>query len=189
MRLVICMVLISLFACEKTYLPKPKGYNRIELPAESYQLLPDTLPYNFEYSKYALVYPDTSWISEPFWVDIYYPYFDATIQVTYKPINQDSLMKDYLNDSYRLTAKHNVKAYSIEDKVLMLKSGNVATVTELEGDVPSPFQFHMTDSLKHFMRGSLYFKMADKNDSLRPSIDYIKNDIIHMLNTLKWKDL
>ncbi len=120
-------------------------------------------------------------------MDLYYPYFDATVQITYKPINKDSLVESYINDSYRLTSKHNVKAYSIEEKILILKGGNVASVSELEGEVPSPFQFHITDSINHFIRGSLYFKMAGKNDSLRPSIDFIKEDIIHLLNTLEWK--
>ncbi len=187
---VVSILFAGMMACDQSsYLPKPKGYNRIVLPEASYQSLPDTMPYDFEYSTHAKVYPDTSWISEPYWIDLYYPYFDATVQVTYKPINKDSLVESYLNDSYRLTSKHNVKAYSIQDKVLFLNSGNVATVSELEGEVPSPFQFHMTDSVEHFIRGSLYFKMADKNDSIRPSIDFIKNDIVHMLNTLEWRSI
>jgi gliding motility-associated lipoprotein GldD len=178
---------LFLLSCERDYLPKPKGHNRIILPDPQYVSLADTFPYVFEYSKHAVLYPDTSWLSEPYWIDLYYPYFDATVQITYKPINADSTVEEYLNDSFRLTSKHNIKAYSIEDKVLVLKSGNVATVSELEGDVPSQFQFHITDSVKHFVRGSLYFKTSTKNDSLRPSIDFIKNDVIHMLNSLQWK--
>ena len=176
-----------MISCEQSYLPKPKGYNRIDLPEVEYQSLPDTFPYQFEYSVHAKLLPDTSWISERYWVDLNYPYFDANVQLTYKPINRDSLVEGYLNDSYRLTAQHNVKAYSIDEKVLFLKSGNVATVTELEGDVPTQFQFHITDSTQHFLRGALYFKTATKNDSLAPAIDYIKNDIVHLLNTLSWQ--
>ncbi len=179
---------IVVAGCEKTYLPKPKGYNRIILPEAEYRSLPDTFPYDFEYSRHAGIYRDTTWISERYWIDLYYPYFDATVQITYKPITKDSLVEDYLNDSYRLTSKHNIKAYAIEEKVLFLKSGNVATVSELEGEVPSQFQFHITDSVNHFLRGSLYFQMATKNDSLRPSIDFIKNDIVHLLNTLEWRE-
>lgn len=185
--LVLSLVLWFLVSCEQTYLPKPTGYNRIDLPEVAYQFLPDTLPYQFEYSVHAKLLPDTSWISEQYWVDLHYPYFDAFVQITYKPITRDSLVEGYLNDSYRLTAQHNVKAYAIDEKLLFLNSGNVATVTELEGDVPTQFQFHITDSTRHFLRGALYFKTATKNDSLAPAIDYIKNDIVHLLNTLKWK--
>jgi gliding motility-associated lipoprotein GldD len=176
-------------SCEQDFLPKPKGFNRIALPEVTYQALPDTLPYQFDYSQHAHLLPDTSWISERYWVDIYYPYFDAFIQLTYKPINKDSLVEGYLDDSYRLTSQHNVKAYAIEERILYLKSGNIASVTELEGDVPTQFQFHITDSTRHFLRGALYFKTATKNDSLAPAIEFIKNDMVHMLNTLEWVDI
>lgn len=181
------VILSGFFSCTQDYLPKPKGYNRIILPDPAYQSLPDTFPYDFEYSKYARLLKDTSWISEKYWIDLHYPKLGAHVQITYKPINKDSLVEDYLSDSYRLTAKHNVKAYAIDEKVLFLKSGNVATVSELEGDVPSQFQFHITDSIENFLRGSLYFETATKNDSLAPSIEYVKNDLVHLLNTLEWR--
>jgi gliding motility-associated lipoprotein GldD len=59
-------------------------------------------------------------------------------------------------------------------------------IFELEGEVPSQFQFYVTDSTKHFLRGALYFRTATKNDSLKPIIDFIKKDVIHLLNTVKW---
>ncbi len=177
---------LLLAACNQTYLPKPIGYNRIPLPEATYQTLPDTLPYQFEYSNHAELRKNESWISERYWVDLYYPYFDAEVQVTYKPITSREISEELLNDSYRLTSKHNVKAYSIQEKILILKSGNVASVTELEGEVPSQFQFHITDSTRNFLRGALYFKTASKNDSLAPAIEFIKSDIIHLLNTLEW---
>ncbi|MFY0688149.1 MAG: gliding motility lipoprotein GldD [Cyclobacteriaceae bacterium] len=184
------VLLLAMFGtgCQSDYLPKPKGYNRIVLPAVEYQNLPDTLPYQFEYSVHAKLLKDSSWIAERYWVDIFYPHFDANLQITYKSIPKDSTAESLLNDSFRLTAKHNVKAYAIDEKILVLKSGNVATVNELEGDVPSQFQFHITDSVNHFMRGALYFKTATQNDSLAPAIDYLKNDIVHLLNSLEWKD-
>ncbi len=181
------MVMV-LVGCGGDYLPKPKGYNRIPLPEAVYQSLPDTLPYQFEYSKHAQLLRDSSWVSERYWIDLYYPYFDANVQITYKPVVNREVSDEYLNDSYRLTSKHNIKAYAIEEKILVLKSGNVASVTELEGEVPSQFQFHITDSTHHFLRGALYFKLAGKNDSLRPAIDFIKNDIVHLLNTLEWSE-
>ncbi len=175
-------------SCDTNYLPKPKGYNRINLPEVAYQVLPDSLPYSFDYSEHAVLYDDTSWISERYWVDLYYPLFDAHIQITYKPLDSRKTSDEVLDDSYRLTSKHNVKAYSIEEKIVVLNSGNVASVTELEGEVPSPFQFHITDSVRHFLRGAVYFQTADKNDSLAPIITYLQNDVMHLLNTVTWKD-
>ncbi|MDH5607990.1 MAG: gliding motility lipoprotein GldD [Cyclobacteriaceae bacterium] len=184
----VVIVFLLLAGCGKSYLPKPKGYNFIDLPEASYQSLEDTMPYDFEYSKYARLYPDTSRLSEPYWMDIYYPVFDAFIQLTYKPVDKSTVLEEYITDSYRLTSKHNVKAYSIEEKILVLTSGKVASVSELEGDVPSTFQFYITDSTHHFLRGALYFHTATKNDSLAPAIDFLKNDIVHLLSTLEWRN-
>lgn len=181
-------VITVLASCSTDYLPKPKGYNKIDLPDYQYTMLPDTFPYIFEYSKHAKLLKDSSWISERYWIELYYPYFDADVEITYKPIkNLKELSDEYLSDSYKLTSQHNVKAYAMEESIIQLPSGMVASVTELEGEVPSQFQFHVTDSTQNFLRGALYFKTATKNDSLRPVIDYIKTDMIHLLNTLQWQ--
>ena len=183
------IMVIILASCTSNYIPKPKGYNRIILPKPEFVSLPDSFPYSFQYSAYAILLKDSSWISEPYWVDIYYPGMEANIQVTYKPINGvDQIWKEYQEDSYRLTAKHQVKAYSIEEVKVQLPNGNIAVVSELEGQVPSQFQFYVTDSIHHFLRGALYFKTATQNDSLAPVIEYMKQDIMHLLNTLEWRN-
>ena len=174
-------------ACGSDYLPKPKGYNRIVLPEAEYTSLPDSLPYAFEYSKHARILRDSSWISERFWINLYYPQMKAAIQITYKPVT-DSIIREYLSDSYRLTSQHNVKAYAIEETIIELPNGLFASFTELEGEVPTQAQFHVSDSVDHFLRGALYFRTATKNDSLAPVIDYLKTDIIHLLTTLEWND-
>ena len=170
------------------FLPKPKGYNRIDLPEHSYHSLPDSLPYSFEYSDHVKLLRDSSWIAERYWVHLYYPLMDADIQITYKPIRDlDSLLQGYYHDAYKLTSQHNIKAYSIEEAIMELPNGDFASITELEGEVPSQVQFHVSDSSKHFLRGALYFKTATKNDSLRPVINYLKEDIYHLLETLEWE--
>jgi gliding motility-associated lipoprotein GldD len=63
----------------------------------------------------------------------------------------------------------------------------VAVIAEIEGEVPSQFQFTMTDSTKNFLRGALYFNTKVNNDSLRPAIDYMKKEMMHIVNTLHWK--
>jgi gliding motility-associated lipoprotein GldD len=120
---------------------------------------------------------------------VYYPEFAANIQITYKPImGKKNLMEEYFSDSYRLTAQHNVKAYAIEEQVLELPSGLFASFTALEGEVPTPFQFHVSDSHRHFLRGAVYFRTATKNDSLAPVIDWLQKDAFHLLETLSWKE-
>ena len=187
---ILLLVPILIWSCGRNpYLPKPKGYNRIDLPAHEYTALADSFPYQFEYSKHAKILKDSSWITERYWIDIFYPAMDANIQLTYKPIkNKAELMQEYLSDSYKLTSQHNVKAYAIDEKVLELPNGDFASFTELEGEVPTQLQFHVSDSTAHFLRGALYFKTATKNDSLAPVIRYLKEDALHLLETLEWND-
>lgn len=181
-------VLITI-GCEETYTPKPKGYNRLVLPEREYVSLPDSLPYTFEISKAAKILPDSSWIAERYWIDLYYPEITANIQITYKNLKQDEqFLKELVKDSYKLTSKHQIKAYSIEESVIKTPSGKTAVIAELEGEVPSQFQFFITDSTNNFLRGALYFRTSTKNDSLAPAIEYMKVDAMHLLNTLEWKE-
>lgn len=184
--LVLAIVCCFLLGCGADYLPKPKGYNRIDLPAATYQSLPDTFPYQFQYSRHAMLLRDTSWITERYWVNLHYPEMGASIQITYKPVT-DSIIREYLSDSYRLTSQHNVKAYAIEESIIELPNGLFASFTELEGEVPTQAQFHVSDSVDHFIRGALYFRTATKNDSLAPVISYLKQDIFKLLTTLEWQ--
>lgn len=186
----VCLFMAAMLitSCRHEYTPKPVGYNRLYLPEPMYQPLPDTLPYWFEYSKHATLLEDTSFISEPDWVEVYYPLMKATVHITYKPVNNNpQLLKEFIDDSYRLTAKHQIKAYAIDEALVRTPSGKTAVVEEIEGEVPSQFQFTITDSTENFMRGALYFNTKVQNDSLAPAIEYVKKDVIHMLNTLEWR--
>ena len=186
--LVVCGVAF-LPGCKRDYLPKPIGYNRLVLPEPTYRLLPDTLPYSFAYSQHAKLLKDTSSIRERDWIEIYYPDLKSTIHITYTKLNHSKkLLTEYLDDSYTLTAKHQIKAYAIDEVIARTPSGKTAVIAELEGEVPSQFQFTVTDSVENFLRGALYFNTKVQNDSLAPAIAYMKKDIMHLINTLEWRE-
>jgi gliding motility-associated lipoprotein GldD len=185
-------------------MPKPKGYNRIDLPAHEYMNSPDSLPYFFKVSTYARINQDSSWIAmnrikekinpkfplikEKYWIDISYETLGANIEITYKEINKrNDLMKAYFEDAYKLASEHQVKANAIDESIIRTVNGYTASIIELKGEVPTQVQFVTTDSVQHFLRGALYFKTATMNDSLAPVISYLKVDILHFLNTLRWK--
>jgi gliding motility-associated lipoprotein GldD len=182
------MILCIAASCQQDYTPKPLGYNRLDLPQPAYKALPDSLPYQFEYSVHAKLLDDTSAISERFWIEIYYPAIKSNVHITYKRIASQTLLKEFLDDSYTLTSKHQIKAYAINEVITKTPSGKTAVIAELEGEVPSQFQFTLTDSSKNFLRGALYFNTKVANDSLAPAIEYMKKDIMHMINTLQWKN-
>jgi len=183
--LILCTILLS---CSHDYQPKPKGYNRLILPKEEYQSLPDTLPYHFEYSTHAKLLKDTSWISERHWVEIYYPELKANIHITYKKVlGKEAILKELLNDAYNLTSKQQIKANAIDEVIIKTPSGKTAVIAEIAGEVPSQFQFTVTDSSKNFLRGALYFNTKVHNDSLAPAIEFMKKETMHLINTLQWK--
>ncbi|NBA86208.1 gliding motility lipoprotein GldD [Emticicia sp. CRIBPO] len=182
-------LIISCATGSSDYTPKPKGFNRIELPKHEYQQLTEDHPYTFQYSKHAIIQPDTVGQAEPHWIIVYYPELDARIQFTYKPLNGDTDKLDHhIADAYKLAYRHLVKANYKEEKKINLKNGKSAIVIELEGEVPSHFQFYLTDTTRHFLRGAVYLEQATMNDSLLPVINYLKKDCIHLMETLNWKN-
>ena len=122
------------------------------------------------------------------WIFISYPQYKANIQITYKEVNNDpARLRDYINDSYKLSSKHQIRASSIQEQRVLTQSGKTAILFKIDGDVPSPYQFYTTDSTRNFIRGAIYLPTATKNDSLAPIIDYLQKDMVQLLNTLKWR--
>ncbi|MDO9552499.1 MULTISPECIES: gliding motility lipoprotein GldD [Rhodonellum] len=188
-RNLICLLgALVLISCESDYLPKPKGYNRIDLPAHAFTAVEEVLPYQFEVSKYATVEPDSFNLSEKSWINLNYREMGAKVHLTYLPLGgKDKDLKIVLKDAINLTAKHQIKAYGIEESIMLTPKGYTGVIAELSGEVPTQFQFFVTDSTSNFLRGALYFNTAMKNDSLAPVIEYIKVDMAHLMNTLEFK--
>jgi gliding motility-associated lipoprotein GldD len=174
-------------ACESNWLPKPPGYNRIELPRHEYQRLEQGYPYQLDFSVHSRVEADSFNLEETEWINLNYKEFGAKVHLTYKKIDQSTDFKTLSNDAFNLTAKHQIKAYGIEEAILLTPNGYSAVVAELTGEVPTQFQFFITDSTSNFLRGAVYFNSALKNDSLAPIIEYIKIDMAHLINSVNFE--
>lgn len=175
------------YACETNWLPKPPGYNRIDLPRHEYNRLEEGYPYQFDFSTQSQVEADSFNLNEKDWINLNYKKLGAKVHLTYKKIDRNTDFQVLSNDAFNLTAKHQIKAYGIEEVVLLTPNGYSAVVAELTGEVPTQFQFFVTDSTTHFLRGALYFNTALKNDSLAPVIEYIKIDLAHLINTVTFE--
>ena len=186
-------LLLLLAACGSepaAWVPKPRGYPRLNLPEHAYQQLDTALPYTFRYSAHAQVMPDTSFMTEPHWVEVVYPGWGAQISISYKYVrgNRDSLAA-FFNISGQLTDKHTTKAEYIDSYVLTTEKGYTAVISHLEGETPSYFQWFVTDSTDNFLRAALYFDTATAQDSLQPVISYIKEEMMAMLQSVEWKQI
>lgn len=180
---------ILIISCSDNYTPKPHGYFRIALPPTSYKLLDSIYPYSFEYPSYCVIQPDKLSPEEKNWINLYMPNFDGSVHISYKTINSRENLAQYIEDSRAMVMKHIPKANDIQQIPLSDSREKVyGLVYNITGvNAASPYQFYVTDSTRHFLRGAVYFNTLPNNDSLAPVIEYVKKDIGHLLNTLKWK--
>ncbi len=187
--IIVLGTILLIYSCKNDYTPKPPGYFRISLPEKAYVLFDSTCPYRFEYPTYATVKPDTGDNSEAYWINVHYPAFKGQIHISYKKLNQENLFK-FLEDSRTLAYKHTVKADAIEKEIIIDTSNNVyGTYFDIKGNAASPAQFYLTDSSRHFIRGSLYFNVVPNKDSLQPVINFVEKDIFHLIETFEWKNV
>ena len=167
--------------------PKPKGYFRIDLPEHSYRKL-DTarIPFTCDYATIAeYSAKDTA---GNIWIHITYPQQHAALEMTYLPV-RDNLRQLMLNDE-KFVEFHFQKADDVEDSYIYDKDAELyGKIFDIQGkEVACPLQFWLTDSTEHYLRASLYFNFAPNNDSLQPVIDYIREDVMRMIETFEWKN-
>jgi len=179
-------------ACNSPYTFKKRGYYKISFPEKKYVMFDQPgYPYAFEYPVYARILKDSTFFDtmpeNPWWINIDFPEYHGRIHISYKPVtrnNFDSLVSDAFRMSYK---QHTYKATDIRDS-LMKTSNNVEGIYfTLLGNTASANQFFLTDSTKHFLRGALYFAATPNADSLGVVNDFFKQDMLHLINTFRWK--
>ena len=187
--LVVLAIGVTAISCDDSdnYLPKPRGYFRIDLPEKAYTRVDTIEKYSFECPQYALVTPDPYSPNEKNWINIEMPPFKGSIHLTHKPVNNN--LSDYLEDVHTMVTKHLQKANGVRDSLIVNDEHHVyGMFIEMDGKgVATPMQFYLTDSTRNFVRGALYFNFQPNNDSMQPVINFIREDIDHMINTFEWK--
>ncbi len=188
------LVFSSTFSCREVAVPKPKGHFRIDLPPRQYVLFDDkqsknaNMPFSFEYPAYGnLLFPKEKG-NETGWFDLEFPAYRAKIYFTYRDVNND--FESLMDQTYTMNVKSHIsKADAINEQVFNNQENKVYGILyDLKGNTASAVQFYATDSVKHYLRGSLYFSAEPNADSLAPVIEFFREDIIHLIETLKWKN-
>lgn len=185
---------LVLFACNSDYVVKPRGYFKIDFPKKAYQKFDDpAYPYSFEYPVYSEIVKDSLFFEEkaenPYWININFPSFNGRIYISYKDVrnnNFDSLVNDAFTMSYK---QHTYKASAIEPTQFTTPNNLSGIYFSLKGNTATANQFFVTDSVKHFLRGALYFDATPNEDSLKPVNDFLQKDLQHLINTLQWKSV
>lgn len=181
------VIVLTVVSCGKQGMPLPYGYFRVDLPEHSYTSVPDTLglPYKFDLSEIAVIKKGNN-PAEKYSVDISYPGLNAGIFCSYFPVNGN--LYQLLEDAHKYVYKHSVKADGIGESVYQHPEKNVYGILyELKGNTASSVQFVLTDSVRHFFRGALYFNNVPNKDSIAPMSDYVKQDIEHLMESFEWQ--
>jgi len=179
---------MALFLCacgeEELTIPKPMANLRVEFPEHTYRPLNIDCRYDFELASYMTSKPPNE--ENICHQDISFGKFNGTLHLSYVSIENN--LSDLINYSVEKVREHQVKASAIQDSMIFNPEQNVyGTFYEFYGNSATPFQFHYTDSNKHFVRGTVYFNASPNFDSIYPVLQYIKTDLIHLIGSNKWK--
>lgn len=191
--LILIVFITVLLSCNSEYSAgKKKGYFKIDFPEKKYQLFDKPgYPYTFEYPVYANVIKDSMFFddrAEDWWVNIDIPRFNGRIHISYKPINAKNLFDSLNNDGYKMAYKQHVDVSTgIEEKRIQTPNNIGGMYFDLGGNTATANQFFVTDTTKHFLRGALYFDATPNADSLGIVNDFLKKDLEHLINSLKWR--
>jgi gliding motility-associated lipoprotein GldD len=181
-KIVAVIMLILVVSCKEEVLPKPKAYLSLTYAPATYKTITEKRPYTFLVSELATVKSEKN-----NWLKVQYPKLKASIDITYRPIEGN--LKELLAESEKLVYKHAVKAEQIVPKDYTNGANKVyGSLYEITGNAASQIQFHVTDSTKNFIKGSLYFYTKPNYDSVLPAIAYIKKDIMKLMESLTWKN-
>ncbi len=194
------------------YSPKPQAYLRIDMPEHDYFLLDTmrtypgdtsvfngdttialsgftkTFPFTFEANK-CIEWTEKDAPKGERWIDLLYPQWDGVVFLTYKHLTGLDDLRGQTDTSSRLLEKHYQLASGVEEQGYEDAENKVyGNVYYLKGaKVASTCQFWVTDSSSHFLRGALYLNRTPNNDSLAPVLEYIQTDIVHLVETLRWR--
>ncbi len=182
-----------LSSCNSNYSAgKKKGFFHIDFPEKKYQAFDQPgYPYTFEYPVYATVNKDSTFFGDKagdWWVNIDVPQFASRIYISYKAIGGQNKFDSLVRDGFKMAYKQHVDvATKIDDSLMQTPNGVEGIYFSLGGNTATANQFFLTDSTKHFLRGAMYFDATPNADSLGIVNDFLKKDLLHLINTLKWK--
>lgn len=188
MKLNLIFVLLGLLLCScrsDVPMPRPEGFHRISLPKHEYQQYDNTIcPIVFDLPVYAVTdvrKPDSCW------VNFHLKPLNCYWHLTYKNLRLARVTPQAAFEDYRrLIYKHSQKATEITETALKTPHGS-GVLFQIYGNVPTSAQVFFSDSANHAVMMSFYFNTALKNDSLAPIIEFVKEDMKHMIESLTWK--
>jgi gliding motility-associated lipoprotein GldD len=175
--------LVTLISCDDDVVVKPGAMLRLDYPEPSYDTITVDCPFEFLVNREAVLKEKNKC-----WVNIYYPKMNATLYISYREVNENNNIDSLLYDAQKLTYDHTIKAESILEQPRVDSINKVyGMFYMINGNAATPSQFYVTDSIRNFLNGSLYFESKPNFDSLYPAVVYLRNDIRAIMESIRWK--
>lgn len=184
------VVMVVAASCSRGGQPLPYAYFRITLPEQTYVAVDSMGSYSTEINSICTIGTTDERMATDadHWLDIVYPTLNAKIHLSYKAITP-AMFRTVSEECRDLAYKHTIRADAITEDYYADTIEHVYGIYyEMEGDAASQAQFFMTDSVSHFLRGSLYFNHTPNADSIAPVAQYIRQDMVHLIESIRWKD-
>lgn len=185
MKIIGCALLLLFFmGCKEQATPKDKAFFRITFPEKNYKTVEEKGLYTFELPTYAILKDEDT--SRYVWQNIYFPEQNGQLHLTYLPLQAN--LAEYIEDTHKFVYKHTIKADDIQMREYIATQRSVyGTLYDIEGNTASSLQFYLTDSTRHFLRGALYLNEKPNKDSLNVVLDYLREDVVRLMQTLEWE--
>jgi len=178
---VILFFLFFMGCQEEVYVPKPKAMLRLDFPTPvEAQFENDNFIFNYNELAKPIVKNKNAIVLD-------YPEMKGSIFITHKTIANN--LETLIGDAQKLSFEHMRKADHIEPRTFINEDHKVyGTYFQITGDAASQSQFYVTDSIHHFVTGSVYFYTKPNYDSILPAANYLQADMRAIMETLRWKD-
>lgn len=165
--------------------PHPRAYPRIDLPLHAYKkITPKDCPFSLNLPVKGEL--TNMAIEDSCKMDVYFPGFEYYWHFTYRNIPQSGKPRRYHEEEYlKLVMKHAQKLDYLNEQKIETPNG-WGTMYELKGHIGSPVQLLFGDST-HLIMTSFYFQEAVNQDSLKPLIVYVTEELEEMVRSVEWK--
>src|SRR5690606_12394498 len=178
----LALAVLFLEGCQNDVTIKPSAQLRLQYPYAKYHNLKIDCPFSFEVNDNTEIVRKRNCD-----VNIRYPKMKATFYLTYqkiRPHNLDSLLRD----AQKLAYDHSIKASSIPEQPFVNPDDKVyGMFYMINGDAATQAGFYVTDSINHFLNGTLYFDAKPNFDSIYPAVMYLREDMRRIMETVEWK--
>jgi gliding motility-associated lipoprotein GldD len=175
---------LLLIGCKsgKQPIPKPPTYLKIALPENNSKLYQDECRFSFEKPAYFEVQKVDGSCNR----DIHFSSLNGTLHLSV--IDMEAALAAYVDYAIDKVEEHKIKATAILDTSFVNSENSVfGTFFELKGNVATPFQFYLTDSTDRFVAGVVYFNTRPNYDSIRPVLNFVKDDLYQMMESWRWE--